>query len=864
MNVPRTLTPMMRQYLEIKDRHRDAILLFRMGDFFEIFFEDARIASSLLDLTLTSRDKDSPEPIPFCGFPHHQVDSYIAKLIAAGRRVAVCDQVEDPAEAKGIVRREVVRIVTPGMIVGGELLAQDRNNYLAAIRPGEHGFGLALVDVSTGDFCFTEVATEGALGSELDRFAPTEILHPEGWEAPRGVAESGRCLSPLAVERFAEDHGRARLAEAFPAAPLPDLGLAVGAIGAALGYVAWTQQRIPSHLAFPRFYEPDERLILDPIAERNLELVRSLADGGRGGTLLSIVDRTRTPMGARILRRWLLEPLVRPTAIRDRHDAVQALLDDPMRRADIVHALGSVGDLERLNGKVTTGRASARDLVALAAALEKVPELRSRLSGATADRLERLAEAIDLLTDVADDVRRVLVEAPPLAVADGGAVRDGFDAALDESRLLMRDGKSWIARLEAAERERSQIPKLKVGYNRVFGYYLEVPNSFSERVPATWIRKQTLVGAERYVTPDLKEMEAKILGAEDRARKLELEIFQALRERVGANAPRIGRTASAVAELDALASFAEVAAVRRYVRPEIDESGVLELRECRHPVVEANLGRDRFVPNDVRLDGDENQILLITGPNMAGKSTYMRQVALAVVLAQAGSFVPAKEARVGVVDRVFTRVGASDRLSDGQSTFMVEMVETAQILDQATSRSLVLLDEIGRGTSTYDGLSIAWAVAERLHDGRARPRTLFATHYHELTELASSFARIQNFNVAVREWGEEVLFLHRIVPGAASRSYGIHVARLAGLPDEVIRRARELLAQLEDGTSTQGARRSVRRGGGLSRDTQLDLFRPESDSLRDALAALRVEALTPLEALNELDRLARRARGGDG
>ncbi len=861
MNAPRTLTPMMRQYLEIKDRHRAAILLFRMGDFFEIFFEDARVASALLDLTLTSRDKESPEPIPFCGFPHHQVDAYIAKLIAAGRRVAVCDQVEDPAEAKGIVRREVVRIVTPGMVVGGELLAQDRNNYLAAIRPGDRAFGLAFVDVSTGDFRFTELHSEAALGSELDRFAPTEILHPEAWEAPRGVADGGRCLSALPAERFSEDYGREQLAAAFAGAEAPDATLALGAIGAALGYVAWTQQRIPSHLTFPRPYEPDERLILDPIAERNLELVRSLADGGRGGTLLSIVDRTRTAMGARLLRRWLLEPLVRPAAILERHDAVQVLLDDPMRRADVVHALGSVGDLERLNGKVTTGRATARDLVALVAALEKLPEVRARLDGTGAPRLGQLADAIDPLIDVTEDVRRVLVDTPPLSVADGGVVRDGFDPALDESRLLMRDGKSWIARLEAAERERSQIPKLKVGYNRVFGYFLEVPNSFSDRVPQTWIRKQTLVGAERYVTPDLKEMEAKILGAEDRAHKLELEIFHALRERVGERAPRIGRTAAAVAELDALASFAEVAAVRRYVRPVVDESGVLDLQECRHPVVEANLGRDRFVPNDVQLDGDENQILLITGPNMAGKSTYMRQVALAVVLAQAGSFVPAKQARVGVVDRVFTRVGASDRLSDGQSTFMVEMVETAQILDQATSRSLVLLDEIGRGTSTYDGLSIAWSVAERLHEGRARPRTLFATHYHELTELAASFARIQNFNVAVREWGEEILFLHRIVPGAASRSYGIHVARLAGLPDEVIRRARELLAQLEDGTATQGARRAGRPGRAPAGDAQLDLFRPEPDGLRDALAAIRIEALTPLEALNELDRLVRRARG---
>ncbi|MFN7950968.1 MAG: DNA mismatch repair protein MutS [bacterium] len=861
MSAPRTLTPMMRQYFEIKDRHRDAILLFRMGDFFEIFFEDALTAAPLLDLTLTSRDKESPEPIPFCGFPHHQVDAYVAKLIAAGRRVAVCDQVEDPAEAKGIVRREVVRIVTPGMVVGGELLAQDRNNYLASIQPGELGFGLVLLDVSTGDFRFTEVHSRNGLVSELDRYAPTEVLHPDDWDVPREVAQGGRCLTPLALERFSAETGAAEMARAFPGAAPIDAPLALGAIGAALGYVAWTQQRIPPHLVPPARYDADERLVLDPIAERNLELVRSLVDGGRGGTLLAVVDRTRTPMGARLLRRWLLEPLVRPAAIEQRHDAVQVLVDEPLRRAELAAALAPMGDLERLNAKVTTGRAHARDLVALAAALEQLPGIKQHAGGSAAARLESLADAVDPLGDLVADVRRTLVEAPPLAITDGGLVRDGVNPELDEARSLTRDGKSWIARLEAAERERAQIPKLKVGYNRVFGYYLEVPNSFSERVPATWIRKQTLVGAERYVTPELKEMEAKILGAEERAHKLELEIFQGLRERAAAEALRISATASAVAELDALASFAEVAAARRYVRPRIDESGVLDLADCRHPVVEANLGRDRFVPNDVRLDVDESQVLLITGPNMAGKSTYMRQVALAVVLAQAGSFVPAARAHVGVVDRVFTRVGASDRLAEGQSTFMVEMVETAQILEQATSRSLVLLDEIGRGTSTYDGLSIAWAVGERLHEGPARPRTLFATHYHELTELARQFPRIQNFNVAVREWGEEILFLHRIVPGSASRSYGIHVARLAGLPEDVIRRAREVLAELESGSHGHASRRHARRGAAVEPSPQLELFRAPADGLKDALAALAVEAMTPLEALNELDRLVRRARG---
>ncbi len=860
MSAPRTLTPMMRQYFEIKDRHHDAILLFRMGDFFEIFFEDALTASSLLDLTLTSRDKDSAEPIPFCGFPHHQVDAYVAKLIAAGRRVAVCDQVEDPAEAKGIVRREVVRIVTPGMVVGGELLAQDRNNYLASIQPSELAYGLALVDVSTGDFRYTEVQSLRGLSCELDRYAPTEILHPEPWEVPREIAQGGRCLTPLPPERFAEASCSAEVQRAFPGLAIGE-PLALGAIGAALGYVAWTQQRIPPHLATPTRYDADERLILDPIAERNLELVRSLVDGGRSGTLLSVVDRTRTPMGTRMLRRWLLEPLVRPSAIVERHDAVQALVDEPLRRAELGAALAPIGDLERLNAKVTTGRAHARDLVALATALEQLPAVEQHAAAPSTPRLVELAAAVDPLLDLVADVRRTLVEAPPLAITDGGLVREGVDPELDEARSLMRDGKSWIARLEAAERERAQIPKLKVGYNRVFGYYLEVPNSFSERVPQTWIRKQTLVGAERYVTPELKEMEAKILGAEERSHKLELEIFQGLRERAATHALRISATAAAVAELDTLTSFAEVAAARRYVRPEVDVSGVLDLGDCRHPVVEANLGRDRFVPNDVRLDADQNQVLLITGPNMAGKSTYMRQVALTVVLAQAGSFVPAARAHVGVVDRIFTRVGASDRLAEGQSTFMVEMVETAQILEQASSRSLVLLDEIGRGTSTYDGLSIAWAVGERLHEGPARPRTLFATHYHELTELARQFPRIQNFNVAVREWGEEILFLHRIVPGSASRSYGIHVARLAGLPEDVVRRARELLAELESGTHVHASRRHPRRGAAAEASTQLELFRPAADGLKDALAALAVEAMTPLEALNELDRLVRQARG---
>ncbi len=783
MSAPRALTPMMRQYLEIKDRHRDAILLFRMGDFFEIFFEDALAASPLLDLTLTSRDKDSPEPIPFCGFPHHQVDSYIAKLIGAGRRVAVCDQVEDPAEAKGIVRREVVRIVTPGMVVGGDLLAQDRNNYLGAVSPVEGVFGLAFLDVSTGGFRFTTARTLDGLLAELERFAPTELVHPEGWVVPAGVARPERCLTPLPAERFEPEPGQRRVAQVFGGAVSElDLGAAVGAVSAALAYVEWTQQRIPGHLALPVPYDVDERLVLDPAAERNLEVVRSLADGGRAGTLLSVVDRTRTPMGARLLRRWLLEPLVRPSAIVERHEAVEALVGDPQRRSDLGETLAGIGDVERLNAKVTTGRAHARDLVALARASSAWPELRARTQGTSSSLLESLARSIDPLDDVTAEIGRVLVDEPPLAITDGGMIRAGVSAPLDEARSMMRDGKSWIARLEAEERERSQIAKLKVGYNRVFGYYLEVPNSFAERVPRTWIRKQTLVGAERYVTPELKEMEAKVLGAEERSHKLELELFQELREGVAKHAPRIATGAAAIAALDVLTSFAEVAVRSRHIRPAVDDSGILELRESRHPVVEAMVGRERFVPNDVRLDDTEHQILLLTGPNMAGKSTYMRQVALAVILAQAGAFVPAASAHVGVVDRVFTRVGASDRLSEGHSTFMVEMVETARILDRATSRSLVLLDEIGRGTSTYDGVSIAWAVAERLHEGPSRPRTLFATHYHELTELARTLPRVQNLNVAVREWGEEILFLHRIVPGAASRSYGIHVARLAGLP----------------------------------------------------------------------------------
>ncbi len=871
-----TATPMMRQYLEIKSRYPDAILFFRLGDFYEMFLEDAVTAARVLDITLTSRNKGSEEEIPLCGIPYHSSQPYIAKLVENGHKVAICEQVEDPKEAKGIVRREVVRVVTPGLVVDTETLQPKENNFLMAIAPGGDGpWGVALVDITTGEFRCTEVAGLEGIRGELASLAPREVLFPEeedgsSLEALAGSLE-GRSVNRLPGWVWESDRATGLLKDFFGVASLDAFGCAllpeaVRASGAVIHYLQETQKGTVSHVRSLTTYHHRDALVLDEATRRNLELNASLQDGRKRGSLLGVMDRTVTAMGGRKLRRWLNYPLVDPAAIGARHDAVGEMAEKSLLRGDLREALDGVYDLERLNSRVAMGNANAKDLVALRASLDRLPPLLDQLAQAESSLLGGLREAIDPLTDLTDLLGRAIVEDPPFVLREGGLIREGFDPGLDELRGISREGKGWIARLEADEKERTGIGSLKVRFNKVFGYYIEVTRSHLARVPEDYERRQTLANAERYVTPALKEYESKVLGAEERMVTIEYDLFQEVRQQVAAQGERIQGTAEALATLDVLLCLADLAHDRGYVRPVVDGGEALVIEEGRHPVIEAMRLGERFVPNDVTLDTAENQLLIITGPNMAGKSTFMRQVALIVLMAQMGSFVPARLARIGAVDRIFTRVGASDSLARGLSTFMVEMNETANILRHATPRSLIVLDEIGRGTSTFDGVSIAWAVAEYLHDhAPVAAKTLFATHYHELTDLALTRERVKNYNVAVKEWNDQIIFLRRIVPGGASHSYGIQVARLAGLPEAVIDRAREVLKNLESGEFEKGGSPRLARGrGGASKAKQapvpqLPLFGGEGDELRRRLGEIDVSLLTPLEALNLLDELKRMA-----
>jgi DNA mismatch repair protein MutS len=854
------LTPMMQQYLSTKERYPDAILFFRLGDFYEMFFEDALLASKVLDLTLTSRDKDAEDPVPMCGVPHHAASSYIARLLEQGYKVAICDQVEDPRTAKGIVKREVTRVVTPGTVLDEEVLDARVPSFLMAIAPGPSRHGLATLDITTGEFRMAEVEGTDALLDETARIDPREVLVPRGHEGAE-VSEI-RTRFPRAfvaavdAELFDRRAALARLERRFGGTAAytetyPDGARAAGAI---LAYVEKTQLGGATHLTRLVPYEPSATMVLDEATQVNLELCETLR-GERSGSLLAVLDRTETAMGARRLRSWLRYPLLSVEAIRQRQAAVEALLEDARARADLRAELAEIHDLERLTGRVATAIATPRDLWALRRSLERLPRVRAIAARLDAPLLAELASGIEDFTELAAEIARTIVDDPPATLKDGGFVRPGASAELDELVAVARDGKGWILRLEQEERRKTGIGSLKIRYNKVFGYYIEVTQANLDRVPSEYIRKQTLAGVERFITPELKEMEARVLGAEERRLALEREIFEALRTRAGLDAPRLLATASRVADLDALASLAEVAERQRYVRPAVDDGDRIEIVEGRHPVVEAMGLAEGFVPNDLGTDCAENQILLITGPNMAGKSTVLRQTALTVLLAQMGSFVPAARARVGIVDRIFTRVGARDDLARGRSTFMVEMTETAQILHHATRRSLVVLDEIGRGTSTFDGVSIAWAVVEYLHD-RIGARTLFATHYHELTELAETKERVRNFHIAVREWKEQVIFLRKLVPGGTNRSYGIQVGRLAGLPREVVERAREVLANLERATLDMSGRPILSRHEGATPPGQLSLFHPGAPSpVEEELRRLDLDHLTPLEALQVLYRL---------
>ena len=863
---------MIRQYLGIKENHPDAILLYRMGDFYEMFFEDAEIASKALEITLTSRNKNDEVPVPMCGVPYRAAQGYIARLIDQGFKVAVCDQVEDPATAKGLVKRDVVRIVTPGMIVDGDLLDSKTNNYLAAVARDGQVSGAACLDISTGAFRVTETGDHRSLIEEILRISPSEVLFSES--AAMDPVFSGTALPLTAgrVTRVAEEAfdlqlGRSRLLDQFKTVNLEGFGCermtaGIRAAGAVLYYVQQTQKQAIDHLTRLETYSLNHYLMVDETSFKNLELFRNLQNGSRRGTLLNVLDGTVTAIGGRLLKSWIRYPLVQEDRIRARHDAVQEALDRIHLTQQLREALKSVLDLERLGSRICMGQANARDLTALKQSLRALPPVLGQLADFSAD-LFQWREPLGPLSDLADRIDAAIREDAPPTITEGGMIRKGYSPELDELIGISRDGKGWLAKLEVKERETTGIQTLKVRYNKVFGYYIEVPKARSEAVPAHYARKQTLVNAERYITDTLKEFEIKVLDAEDRRAKLELTLFDALREKAAALNSSLQRVARFLGRVDCLTTLAQIADVNDYRRPAINTEGDLVIEDGRHPVVEKMITGERFVPNTVCMDNRENQILVITGPNMAGKSTVLRQVALLVLMAQMGSFVPARKATVSVTDRIFTRVGALDNLSQGQSTFMVEMQETANILNHATDRSLVIMDEIGRGTSTFDGMSIAWAVAEYLHDlNGSGVKTLFATHYHELTELSATKPKLKNYNIAVKEWNDEIIFLRKLVAGGTNRSYGIQVARLAGIPPEVIRRAKHILLDLEtqnavlDHLSTPMPKKTDKGQGHV----QLKMFQNAGQTVADQLIQLDISKMTPLEAINCLNDLQEKAR----
>ncbi len=861
------VTPMLKQYSRIKEMHRDSILFFRMGDFYEMFFEDAKIASEILDIALTSRDSTRKENrIPMCGVPYHAARSYIAKLLRAGKRVAICEQMEDPKQARGLVKREVIRVITPGTILEPEMLEESANNYLAAAFIADEGVGFAFVDVSTGEFQATERNGGNVLdilSEELLRIGPSEFLFPASRVEPALKARLDKdcpdtAVKPLDDWIFSHPQAVSLITSHYGLHSLGGLGLdsmplATLAVGAIIQYLKDTYKASLHHLRPPALIARSEHMIIDSNTRRNLELLCTLRDKSKRGSLLGVLDTTISSMGGRKLRNWILQPLMSTEHIVARQEAVAELVEANAMRLKIRTELKDIHDIERLVGRIAGPGANPRDMVALKDSLLKVPRLKALLAESRSQTLASIARSLDPLEDMTSLLSRAMVDAPPLSMAEGNIIRDGYSAELDALRSMVRDGKDWIAQLQKKEIRRTGINSLKVGYNKVFGYYIEVTKPNLSLVPPDYIRKQTLVNAERFITPELKERESAILGAEEKMVDLERELFQSLRDAVAGQAARIQTDAELIAETDAIQSLAHVAAANDYCRPELTTSFDIEIEDGRHPVLEQlNLGQ-AFVPNDTVMK-ENASLLVITGPNMAGKSTYLRQVALIVLLAQTGSFVPARRARIGLVDRIFTRVGASDNLVGGESTFMVEMNETANILNNATRRSLIILDEIGRGTSTYDGMSIAWAVAEFIHN-KIGAKTLFATHYHELTDLAKELNRIENLNVAVKEWNNQVIFLYKIIAGSSDHSYGIHVAKLAGLPVEVIQRARAVLMELEKANP----RRKLTR---KTETNQLPLFvsGPTASPVEEELRNLDIDRLTPLDALSKLAELKKKMK----
>jgi DNA mismatch repair protein MutS len=858
------LTPVIKQYLQIKSQYPDSILFFRMGDFYEMFFEDARVGSRELDIALTSRDKGQKDSVPLCGVPYFTAETYISKLLQKGYKVALCDQVEDPKLAKGIVKREVVRVFTPGLVIDTIQLGTGENNYLIGFSVEGEVFGLAFLDISTGELKACQISGFEAFLSEVLRNEPKEILslkrfqeHPcyEGFKKNFGNGLITYLDDPKfdAIPSFKQNERNAILQRS---------PLAAQAVAMVLHYAEENQKKPLTHIRPLSFYQVQDFMVIDEVTKRNLELTQSLIEQGKKGSLFWLLDETITLMGSRALKQWLNYPLIDIKEIEHRLEGVSELKEKKIERKQLRESLRGIQDIERLTSRIFLGHANARDLIGLKNSLQNLPLLKANLQPFDTSLIRELASEIENFDDLVQLLESSIVDHPPLTIKEGGIIKADYDKELDALREIGREGKGWILQLEAEERKKTGISSLKVRYNQVFGYYIEVTKSNLHLIPDHYIRKQTLVNAERFITPELKEFETKVLGAEEAICQLEYRLFEEIRKRVSDETPKLQKTASAISIIDILGSMAEIADRYNYIRPIVDEEDEIIIRDGRHPVLERMGLSERFVPNDTQMNNQEHQLLIITGPNMAGKSTYLRQVALIILMAQMGCFVPAREAKIGVVDRVFTRIGALDNIMRGQSTFMVEMTETARILNQANSRSLVILDEIGRGTSTFDGLSIAWAVAEYLHDlPLLRPKTLFATHYHELTELALTKERVRNYNVAVKEWGGEIIFLRKIVEGGTNRSYGIQVARLAGLPQRVIDRAKEILSNLEKGElDAMGMPKIATTKMPTSKPKpplQPSLF-VQSDPIRSELKKIKPDQLTPLEALNILNELKKK------
>ena len=876
------LTPMMQQYMAIKEQYKDCILFYRLGDFYEMFYDDALTASRELEITLTGKNCGQEERAPMCGVPYHAVDVYLNKLVAKGYKVAICEQAEDPKQAKGIVKREVIRIVTPGTNLSQQALDEGRNNYLMCLVYDNNQFGLAITDISTGDFYTTEVATLKELYDEIHRFSPSEIICNDSFYMSGASLDDFKdrlhvSVSTLDTWYMDEAVSVQKIKEHFKVASLDGLGLTdfpsgTLAVGALLLYLYETQKNTLDNLTKITPYRSGGYMIIDSATNRNLELIETLREKQKKGSLLWVLDKTKTAMGARLMRNWIEQPLIEKKKITARQDAVEELYNDMITREEIREYLNAVYDLERLVTRISYRTANPRDLIAFKTSLGMIPPVKQLLSQAKSAELKEIDERMDCLEDIYDLIEKSIQDEPPIMIREGGMIKEGYNEDVDKFRLSRTEGKTWLAELEAREKEKTGIKNLRVRYNKVFGYYLEVTNSYKELVPEDWTRKQTLANAERYIMPELKELEDMILGAEDKLAALEYDLYCEVRDSIGEQVVRIQETAKAIAHLDVLASLACVAQSNDYVRPSINTKGVIDIQGGRHPVVEKMNNNQMFIDNDTYLDNKNHRISIITGPNMAGKSTYMRQSALIVLMAQIGSFVPAKSANIGIVDRIFTRVGASDDLASGQSTFMVEMTEVANILRNATSRSLLILDEIGRGTSTFDGLSIAWAVVEHISNPKLLgAKTLFATHYHELTELEGKLDSVNNYCIAVREQGDDIIFLRKIIRGGADKSYGIQVARLAGVPDSVIDRAKEISSWLEETDVTDKAKNLQVRTSAKKKEVvreavpaekQMSLFDiyPADHPVLKELAGLDVSNMTPIQALNTLYELQKRLK----